>query len=103
MRTINIFLTDPVASCGLLTDPVSKRRFRPQRGSPRATHDGVMYLFIPRSAQQTDMEITWLVADLVLRKFMVNPMNGIGDLLVSFGSGWKMENKSMYQVFNECE
>jgi YHS domain-containing protein len=43
-----VFLGDPVARCGLLTDPVSKRRFLPDRSSPRAEHDGVLYVFETR-------------------------------------------------------
>ena len=39
------FLADPVEYCGLLTDPVSKNRFRPTRESPMAEHEGVLYLF----------------------------------------------------------
>jgi YHS domain-containing protein len=39
------FLSDPVTYCGLLTDPVSRRRFRPRPDAPRASHAGVTYLF----------------------------------------------------------
>ncbi len=39
------FLSDPVAYCGLLTDPVSRRRFRPTQDSPRLVHAGVTYYF----------------------------------------------------------
>lgn len=39
------FLSDPVLYCGLVTDPISRRRFRPTVESPRARHDGVTYYF----------------------------------------------------------
>ena len=39
------FLADPIFYCGLLTDPVSKRRFRPGLNAPRTEHDGVLYFF----------------------------------------------------------
>lgn len=39
------FLSDPLTYCGLLTDPVSRRRFRPRADSPRASHRGVTYYF----------------------------------------------------------
>jgi YHS domain-containing protein len=39
------FLSDPVAYCGSLTDPVSRRRFRPTEDSPRASHGGITYFF----------------------------------------------------------
>jgi len=39
------FLADPQQFCGLLTDPVSKQRFRPRRGAPSAQAGGVTYLF----------------------------------------------------------
>lgn len=39
------FLSDPVLYCGLLTDPISRRRFRPSLTSPRAEHEGVTYYF----------------------------------------------------------
>ena len=45
MQELDRFLEDPVTYCGLLTDPVSKRRFRPSRESPLLEHEGVLYLF----------------------------------------------------------
>jgi YHS domain-containing protein len=39
------FLSDPTTYCGLLTDPVTRRRFRPSADSPHASHAGVLYLF----------------------------------------------------------
>lgn len=39
------FLSDVVTYCGLLTDPISRRRFRPRADSPRAVHAGVTYYF----------------------------------------------------------
>ena len=39
------FVADPIPYCGLLTDPVSKRRFRPGLNSPSAVHEDVHYFF----------------------------------------------------------
>ena len=39
------FLAEPLTYCGLLTDPVSKRRFRPCASSERVEHGGVTYWF----------------------------------------------------------
>ena len=39
------FGADPISFCGMLTDPVSKLRFRPSSESPRAHHEGVLYYF----------------------------------------------------------
>lgn len=39
------FLSDPVTYCGLLTDPISRTRFRPSQDSPRTVHAGVTYYF----------------------------------------------------------
>lgn len=44
---------DPTRYCGLVTDPVSKRRFLPERHAPRAEHEGVTYLFESESARAT--------------------------------------------------
>jgi YHS domain-containing protein len=40
------FDADPSGSCGILTDPVTKERFRPGSDSPRATFDGRAYYFL---------------------------------------------------------
>ncbi len=39
------FDADPLAYCGVVTDPVTKIRFRPDRGSPRFDYDGRPYYF----------------------------------------------------------
>lgn len=39
------FLANPVLYCGLLTDPLSRQRFRPSLQSPRAVHGRVTYFF----------------------------------------------------------
>lgn len=39
------FLSDPLLYCGLLTDPVSKRRFRANADSPAARDGEVTYYF----------------------------------------------------------
>lgn len=45
------FDADPTASCGILTDPVTKRRFRPASDAPRATFAGRIYLFIDEAGK----------------------------------------------------
>ena len=39
------FRADVVRYCGLVTDPVTKRRFRPGEASPSYEHQGVLYYF----------------------------------------------------------
>lgn len=39
------FDADPTGSCGILTDPVTKARFRPGSDSPRVSFDGRAYIF----------------------------------------------------------
>ena len=39
------FAEDPLRWCGLLTDPVTKRRFRPCSNSASLRYDGVTYWF----------------------------------------------------------
>ncbi len=41
-----LFDADPTASCGVLTDPVTKQRFRPASDAPRLAYGGRIYLFI---------------------------------------------------------
>ncbi|GJM20601.1 MAG: hypothetical protein DHS20C15_05160 [Planctomycetota bacterium] len=43
------FLADVREHCGLLTDPVSKRRFRPGPDAPRAEHAGHSWFFESRA------------------------------------------------------
>ncbi len=45
------FDTDPSAYCGILTDPVSKARFRPTSSSPKYAYNGREYLFSSDSTQ----------------------------------------------------
>ena len=40
------FDADPSASCGILTDPVTKERFRPGIASPRTTFSSRAYYFL---------------------------------------------------------
>jgi YHS domain-containing protein len=44
------FLEDPTAYTGMLTDPVSLVRFRPNPGSPRREREGRIYFFPDASA-----------------------------------------------------
>jgi YHS domain-containing protein len=46
------FRADPLRTCGLLTDPVTKQRFHPARGAPRLEHEGVLYFFRTRSSYE---------------------------------------------------
>ena len=39
------FDADPTASCGVLTDPVTKQRFRPGSDAPRGEFGGRAYFF----------------------------------------------------------
>ena len=39
------FIADPVTYCGMLTDPITRERFRPEKDSPRTSHEGVVYYF----------------------------------------------------------
>ena len=41
----NRFVTELTRYCGLLTDPVTKRRFHPTPDAHRTTYEGVVYLF----------------------------------------------------------
>ena len=47
------FQANPLRSCGLLTDPVSRARFRPSPRSPRTTFKGRPYFFQSRE----DLEV----------------------------------------------
>ena len=49
------FDADPTASCGVLTDPVTKERFRPGSDSPRGTFGGRTYIFF-NSANKESFE-----------------------------------------------
>jgi YHS domain-containing protein len=40
------FDADPTASCGVLTDPVTKQRFRPGSDSPHGEYQGRAYYFL---------------------------------------------------------
>jgi YHS domain-containing protein len=47
------FDADPTASCGVLTDPVTKQRFRPASDAPRSRFDGRVYLFFTEENRAT--------------------------------------------------
>jgi len=47
------FDADPTASCGVLTDPVTKQRFRPGSDSPRSEFKGRMYVFFDAANKAT--------------------------------------------------
>ncbi|MGQ0723481.1 MAG: hypothetical protein ACT4PE_18180, partial [Candidatus Eiseniibacteriota bacterium] len=47
------FTADPLAWCGVVTDPVSKERFRPATTSPRVDHAGRPYYFASDSTRAT--------------------------------------------------
>lgn len=46
-----LFSGDVVRFCGLLTDPISKQRFRPTVESPYTEHEGVLYYFESESGR----------------------------------------------------
>ena len=46
------FLGDPLAYCGLLTDPVSHKRFRPSAGSTPLEDGGVTWFFESRANRE---------------------------------------------------
>ncbi len=45
------FLRDPLAYCGLVTDPVTGHRFHPTRRSPKLVHDQRPYYFETRASR----------------------------------------------------
>ena len=45
-ETRSRFLEDPVRHAGIVTDPVTKQRFRPGRSTPRLDRDGRIWLFL---------------------------------------------------------
>ena len=47
------FDADPTASCGILTDPVTKDRFRPGSDSPRGSFGGRTYVFYSAANKAT--------------------------------------------------
>ena len=46
----DLFVKDPLRYCGLLTDPVSKQRFRPTAKSPHTDYRGRSYYFMADSS-----------------------------------------------------
>lgn len=52
-QAVAAFEEDPIAYCGVLTDPVSKQRFIPGDDSPRVDHEGVPYYFWNDSTRVT--------------------------------------------------
>ena len=46
------FDADPTGSCGILTDPVTRERFRPGSASPRTTFGGRAYYFLTEASQR---------------------------------------------------
>ncbi len=47
------FERDPVATCGLLTDPVSGKRFQPTKKSPRKEYRGRPFFFPSQASRKT--------------------------------------------------
>jgi YHS domain-containing protein len=47
------FDADPSASCGILTDPITKERFRPGSDSPRGSFGGRTYVFFTAANKAT--------------------------------------------------
>jgi YHS domain-containing protein len=46
------FLDDPVRYCGLLTDPVSQKRFKPGKSSPKESWEGRLFIFSSDSTRR---------------------------------------------------
>ncbi len=46
------FDADPSAACGVLTDPVTKKRFKPGSDSPHREFDGRTYFFLDASSKE---------------------------------------------------
>ena len=46
------FDADPTGSCGILTDPVTKKRFRPGSESPRSSYAGRLYVFLDDASRE---------------------------------------------------
>ena len=47
------FEADPLAYCGVLTDPVTKTRFRPDKDSPKIDYDGRPYYFASAASMES--------------------------------------------------
>lgn len=47
------FEADPTGSCGILTDPVTKQRFRPGSDSPQTAYNGRTYYFFEAASLET--------------------------------------------------
>ena len=47
------FWRDPLRYCGIVTDPVSRKRFRPSWRSPRTDYHGQPYFFTDRLTYRT--------------------------------------------------
>jgi len=47
------FDADPTGSCGILTDPVTKQRFRPGSDPPRSEYGGRTYFFFDPESRET--------------------------------------------------
>ncbi len=45
-----VFDSDPLRYCGLVTDPVTKMRFRPHAESPRVDYGGRPFFFVSSSS-----------------------------------------------------
>jgi YHS domain-containing protein len=45
------FDADPTTACGILTDPVTKKRFRPGSDPPRGEFAGRMYIFFDAASK----------------------------------------------------
>lgn len=51
------FRKDPTRYCGPVTDPVTRQRFQPSRGSPRYDFGGRPYFFVDRLTLRTFVAI----------------------------------------------
>ena len=57
------FDADPIAHAGVVTDPVSRQRFRPAPTSPRVLHDGRPYVFFSEETRSAFVASPSMYAD----------------------------------------
>ena len=58
------FDADPIAHAGVVTDPVSRQRFRPLPSSPRLLHDGRPYVFFSEESRAAFVAMPDMYAEL---------------------------------------
>ncbi len=69
------FERDPARHCGVLTDPVSRQRFRPSQSSPRLEHEGRPYFFF---TEETKIEFAAKPEMYALPDYKMLPVDSLG-------------------------